>query len=172
MLETLHRGIGPNEKIKGNCSLYLLHTWMQWRKINSKPPYEASFGWVVDKHWSVLLSAELWKRFGSAECTLLDRCLRIANFAPLHDRGFMYIHEVTEEYGGKHHPERATACPRARPLPSCLHLSAFAPIAQGHAVLLCGSVCGGIIIHWHICSSFSTITLCASSYRMVWINWK
>lgn len=72
---------------------------------------------------------------------------------------------------GKHHPEQATTCPRARPLLSCLHLSAFAPIALGHAMLLCGSVCGGIIIRWHIHSSFSTITLCAS-YRMVWINSK
>ncbi len=74
MLETLHQGIGPNEKIKGNCSLYLLHTWMQWRKINTKPPYELSFGWAVDKHWSAVLSAALWERFGRTGLSLLDRC--------------------------------------------------------------------------------------------------
>lgn len=176
MLETLHQGIGPNEKIKGNCSLYLLHTWMQWKKINTKPPYELSFGWAVDKHWSAVLSAALWQRFGRSGLSLLDRCRCIMNsemsHPPLCDWDFMYIHESTEEYGGKHHPEQATACPGARPLPSCLHLSVFAPIALGHAVLLCGSVCGGIIICWHIHSIFSMITLCASSYRMLWINSK
>ncbi len=115
---------------------------------------------------------EIWE----AGLSLLDRCRCIMNsemsHPPLRDWAFMYIHESTEEYGGKHHPEQATACPGARPLPSCLHLSAFAPIALGHAVLLCGSVCSGIIIRWHIHSIFSTITLCACSYRMVWINSK
>lgn len=99
MLETLHQGIGPNEKIKGNCSLYLLHTWMPWKKINTKPPYEVGFGWAVDKHWCAVLSAVIWQSFGRAESSLLDRC-PCMNFSPLHDWGFMYIHEVTEEYGG------------------------------------------------------------------------
>ncbi len=103
MLETLHEGIGPNEKIKGNCSLYLLHTWMQWRKINTKPPYELSFGWAVDKHWSAVLSAALWERFGRTGLSLLDRCRCIMNsetsHPPLHYWYFMFIHESTEKWG-------------------------------------------------------------------------
>lgn len=105
MLETLHWGIGPNEKIKGKCALYLLHTWIQWKEINTKPPYELRLGWVLDKHWTLYRQLYNDRDLGHQVLTslYLKRVPYITSsetsFPNLCDKGFMHIHETTGEYG-------------------------------------------------------------------------
>lgn len=96
--------LGLMKKIKVKCALYLLHTWIQWKEINTKPPYEFRLGWVLDKQWMPYRQLYNDRDLGHQvlmkhKLVLFERSPYITSsesFSPLCDKGLMHIHGTTE----------------------------------------------------------------------------